>query len=191
MKIAVIIPGWEHNPDEIRYTNIINLFQESGFVARSYNPDWSTHDPKDWVDGLVNSLKKNDGPITLLGFSMGAMTALLASSEIAVDTLILCSPSGYFKEYAQLLTPNDLAWGRENIIGFEQLSAVNSIKHAQVKKGHLLAGSSELDDWGDFKQWMGDLQLQTNWQLDIVPDTAHAIEAPNYQQALATLIHKL
>jgi hypothetical protein len=56
------------------------------------------------VSDFIATFPEDNQLLAFLGFSLGAMIALIATTRIAVDNLILCSPSGYFAEYDIALT---------------------------------------------------------------------------------------
>lgn len=80
MKLALIIPGWEQDCREARYASIARAFEEAGFEARSYNPTWGAGKMAVWTDELLAQLPAG-AEVTLLGFSMGAMIALMAAAR--------------------------------------------------------------------------------------------------------------
>ena len=179
MKSAILLPGWEQDPNEKRYTALLDSFREAGFDARAHNPDWTKRNTQEWVDDLLKGLPANTDQLTLLGFSMGALIALLATTHIKVENLILCSASGYFGEYIPLLTQDDMKWAKENVSNFEALSATDTLARAQVEHGYIFAGDQELQEWADFRKWIDDLKTQTGWKLSVISETGHEIGAPN------------
>jgi len=191
MKTVLVLPGWHHDPAEKRYTNIVEFFHAAGFDVRTHNPDWDKRNTSDWVNDLLADLPDDKSQLTLFGFSMGAMISLLAATHIPVENLILCSPSGYFREYTLLLGDEDAKWAQDNIKDFEELSVSSIFKQIKVQNGYILAGDREFKQWPDFEQWIGDLKMQTNWPLTTIPDTGHEIEATGYQYAVANLIQQL
>jgi pimeloyl-ACP methyl ester carboxylesterase len=191
MMTAIILPGWEHNVEDEGYTNIADMFRENDFEVLFYSPDWQEHDYQAWIAGLVKLTKDSQGPLTVLGFSMGAMTAFMASSDIDLENLILCSPSGYFSEYALLLSNEEKKWAEINVPDYDKLSAKKIVESCRVAHGYILAGRKELSDWPDFDKWTTDLQQMTNWVFIKIDDAGHEIEDLNYQNAIAQLVPKL
>lgn len=191
MKTAIVLAGC-HEPTDERYKKIVEVFQASGWEkVIFYVPDWNRRTITKLVSDFVESLPGNSQPLTLLGFSMGGLIALEVASSVAVDNLILCSPSGYFKEYESLLTPDDQAWAQEHASDFRQHSAKQAIAEANAKHGYIIAGGKEIKEWSDFKQWIADLTHQTGWNYTELPNTGHEIEAPVYQEAVKTVVRGL
>lgn len=191
MKTAIVLPGRPHQVSEPQYQSIVQSFEANGFRTIAHQPDWSKKNVRVWVKDLLASVPDDSTELTLFGFSIGAFVALLAADKVNTTNLILCSPSGYFKEYIPLLTADDLADAQENIQGFETLSTKTLIPKLQVEHGFILAGSKELKAWDDFRQWVGDLESQTGWQKIIIEGVEHEIESPAYQVAVKKLIEGL
>lgn len=191
MKKAIIIPGLTEEIITEPYERIAGYFKESGFRPTIIRPNWSEKNTKKWVEAILNSIDGKHDEVTIFGFSMGAMIALLCSTRITLENLILCSPSGYFLEYAPLLTKDDMAWATSNITDFKDLSARVTLSDSSSANTFVLAGGKELEDWADFRQWISDIQAQTSWSLTTIKDTGHEIEAQEYQDAVSKLIKNL
>jgi pimeloyl-ACP methyl ester carboxylesterase len=189
MKTAVILAG-RHTITDAMYQPIVSEFKACGWEqVHFYEPDWSVTNVVKLVDDFLAKLPQNSAPLTVLGFSLGAMIALIAANKISVENLILCSPSGYFAEYSQLLTNEDREWANKNLEDFRDFSASTIIDRAKVHHGVVLAGEVELREWPGFRQWIADLKSQTAWQYIELPGTGHEIEAPMYQQAIKKVIN--
>lgn len=188
MKTALILTG-KHNVTDEKYQGIIKAFEDSGWdKVILYEPNWDKHTVKELVDDFTNFVPVDSQPLTLLGFSLGAMIALIASGTLDVDNLLLCSPSGYFREYEPLLTADDLNFARKHLNDFKSYSAVDMINKTKAKRGHIIAGEKELAEWPDFKKWVDDLKLQTGWDYTELADVGHEIEAVGYQEAITSLL---
>lgn len=191
MKTAIVLAG-QHEITEDQYQPIVNEFQENGWErVIFYEPNWETSNVESLVSNFIATLPEDNQPLTLLGFSLGAMIALIATTRIAVDNLILCSPSGYFAEYDAALTQDDRAWANENLNDFRNFSATNTITNAKVSLGVIIAGQTELEQWPDFRQWVNDLKSQTDWRFIELPGTGHEIEALVYQDSIKKIIHTI
>lgn len=119
------------------------------------------------------------------------MIALIASEKRNVESLILCSPSGYFLEYDKILTDDDRVWADTELADFRDFSAAQTIQNARVEQGVLLAGENELEHWPDFKQWVKDLRHQTGWQYIQISNTGREIEAAAYRAEIRQVVHEL
>jgi len=190
MKTSIVISG-RHDPTDARYKDIRHSFEKAGYQVVFHVPNWQLHSIEELVEELLQKIPNDKNPLTLFGFSLGAMIALVASTKRGVDNLILCSPSGYFKEYASKLTEEDMSWAHEHVKDFKNWSAQQTIHEAKVKHGYIVAGENELREWEDFKQWVDDLHAQTRWPLKVVPNVAHEIEALTYQESVKAIVQAL
>jgi pimeloyl-ACP methyl ester carboxylesterase len=191
MKTAVVLVG-RHEVTKDRYEPVVKALQDNGWEnVIFYEPDWQINSVERLVSDFIASLPEGKEPLTLLGFSLGAMIALIGASRITVENLILCSPSGYFAEYDVTLTEDDRAWANENLKDFRNFSATSVINKTKVRRGIIIAGQTELEQWPDFKQWINDLKSQTNWKYIELPETGHEIEAPAYQETIKKIIHTI
>lgn len=191
MKIAIVLAG-RHEITKDQYQPIVNEFQANGWErVIFYEPNWQTNNVESLVSNFIASLPEDNQPLTLLGFSLGAMIALIATTRTAVDNLILCSPSGYFAEYDKLLTHDDKAWANENLKDFRGFFATKTITNAKVSRGVIIAGQAELEQWPDFRQWVSDLKSQTGWKYIEIPGAGHEIEALAYQDSIKKIIHTI
>jgi hypothetical protein len=188
MKTAIILAG-KHEVTNERYQDIVKAFKESGWdQVILYEPDWQQRTVKGLVDNFLSSFPVEDSSLTLLGFSLGAMIALIASDTLDIENLVLCSPSGYFREYVPLLPADDLIYARTELGDFEEYSSVEVVNKSKAKNGYIIAGENELTEWPDFKKWIGDFRAQTAWKYIEIPDVGHEIEAPAYQGAIMSWV---
>lgn len=191
MKIAIILAG-RHDVTDARYGDLVDEFQKLKWDQTVlYEPNWEKQTIAALVDEFLVTIPKNAQEITLVGFSLGALIALVASGKIQINTLILCSPSGYFNEYKELLSLDDLEWARTYLRDFEQYAVNEVIASSTTKRGFIFAGENELREWNDFRQWISDLSRRTGWKYTEIPRTGHEIEAPAYQAAVQALIRNL
>jgi pimeloyl-ACP methyl ester carboxylesterase len=193
MKVAIILTG-HHEATPERYDAISDMFRSCGWdKVEIFESDWTQNTVQDLVDNFLLFMKKfqdNDN-ITLLGFSLGGMVWLLASNKIILDHLILCSPSGYFKELVPYLKKEDSEWADINISDFRNISAVNVIKNSRTKAGFVIAGGAEIAKWYDLKRWINIIRKSTNWEYIELRDIGHEIESNAYQNAIKEVILKL
>lgn len=80
----------------------------------------------------------------ILGFSFGAMIALLASTKVNPNGLILCSLSPYFKEdLAKIPTAWAASIAGQRYQDFLNLKGKDLAKNTKAKRVHLLYGTEE------------------------------------------------
>ena len=191
MKTAIVLAG-RHDITDKMYKPILNEFKAQGWEkVIFYEPDWSVKSVQKLVSDFLEKIPDHTQPLTLMGFSLGAMIALIASGKLSVKNLILCSPSGYFLEYDRILTNEDKVWANTELADFREFSAVQVIRKARVGRSVILAGENELQEWPDFKQWIEDLKRLTDWRYVQIPNVGHKIEDSGYQTEIRKIIHQL
>jgi esterase/lipase len=98
-KTLYIIPGFGESVGMTPYPKIITVAKSNGYKVVTYNPKWSHAVATDWIQGLNNKLKKEKSEhVSVLGFSLGAYTALSVAQNFHFKKIIVCSPSPFFKD---------------------------------------------------------------------------------------------
>lgn len=106
-KITFIIPGFRHKPSSKAYQQIAKMLKEQGHIPVPITIPWKQSTISENTEYFIHEFKRKlmlkskmaDRRKTyILGFSFGAMIALIASTKLRVSGLILCSLSPYFKE---------------------------------------------------------------------------------------------
>ncbi len=191
MKTAIIIPGWQEETSK-HHEEIAQLFHERGYEqVVIHTPNWKKASMKYFVSDFLNTISSDGDAHTLFGFSMGAMIALVVSCTVQVDNLILCSPSGYFKEYMSLFSEEDFAWTAKNLPDFSAYSSADILDSLRVNNGYIIAGEKELAEWPDFRQWITDLREKTSWQYSEVTTVGHDIAHVDYMRQIAQVIRSI
>lgn len=98
-KPIFIIPGYRHRPQNKAYKEIARMLKSEGYRPILINVPWRGTTISQNTEHFLKKYKKiNSRKKYILGFSLGAMIAFVASTKINVSGLILCSLSPYFKE---------------------------------------------------------------------------------------------
>ena len=100
-KIAFIVPGFGNSGKEKEYQKIAGFFEKRNIKPVIARISWKRHTLLQNAQQAREQLAATDlenTKIYLLGFSFGAMKVFLISSEIKIESLVLCSLSPYFKE---------------------------------------------------------------------------------------------
>ena len=192
MKTAIISPGWNQSSKETRYDFVADAFTAKGYKVIRYDPESGGNTVINWVNGLKAIIDRTEGEVALWGFSMGAMTSLIVASERPISSLLLCSPSGFFKEYLPLINDKYLVNWKDNQLGvFKSLSFVQTVKKLQSKESYVFAGELELEEWPSFRKLVDDLQATNKFDVKVINETHHDFSAPNYRRAICAAISKL
>lgn len=191
-KVAYIIPGYEQSHLKQRGYKKVGKF----FAARNITPvyveiDWHQEKPAtfgNYVEQFLAQYKKEKNTeVYVLGFSYGALIALLAASKVKPKMLILCSLSPYFKEDLQHFPEDLLKWWKENFVNsdysFEKLAS-------RIKtKTHLVVGDA--DHPGTIARAKAGKKTIPESKLSIAKGAKHNIGQKEYLETLEKVIAKL
>jgi pimeloyl-ACP methyl ester carboxylesterase len=98
-KTLFIIPGFKEKISLKQYRALQKLFVTKGFEVKMVPIAWNRSVMTDWIAQFSDFFRSNRGKKNVvLGFSYGAMIALMTAKETKPDQLILCSLSPYFAE---------------------------------------------------------------------------------------------
>lgn len=104
IKIMYVIPGFRHKITYRPYKAIAAILKKEGYHPVLVPIPWRETTITQNAYYLLKKYKicdcrkDKETKIYILGFSFGAMIALLAATKVRVSGLILCSLSPYFKE---------------------------------------------------------------------------------------------
>lgn len=144
MKKIFIIPGFRHSSNQKEYLDVADIFKKKGFEPMIVNIKWKYTVFNQWVEQFWKSFKQEkDDEIVLLGFSYGAMIALVAATKIKPTNLVLCSLSPYFSEDIPKLKRSWLqSIGKKRVNDFSDLNFEEISKQVKCKT-YLLIGEKE------------------------------------------------
>lgn len=144
-KVIFIIPGYKHQPKNKAYINIVEILKREGYKPIPVPICWKQTTISQNSEYFLQKYKKiNSKKKYILGFSFGAMIALIASTKVRVSGLILCSLSPYFKE--------DIAKADKSLISslrseryqdFTKLHCATLVKKVKAKQILMLYGTKE------------------------------------------------
>ncbi len=98
-KAIFIIPGYNHLPTGSAYRKIATMLQNEGYQPILVKIPWTKTTISQNTDYFLKKYKKiNAKKKYILGFSLGAMIAFVASTKVTAYGLILCSLSPFFNE---------------------------------------------------------------------------------------------
>jgi pimeloyl-ACP methyl ester carboxylesterase len=193
MKSVIINPGWSQSSDNERFDFVANAYRDKGYRALRYSPSWDGRTMNDWVDGPIRLIDQIEDEVALWGFSLGAMASLIISAQRPVTSLILCSPSGYFREHLPLIDNKYLkVWNRRQLDAFESFSIYDTVERMQSKDNYVLAGQVEVERWPEIHKVVDDLKATDKFNVNLIKDVnGDDFSTPNYQQAILEAIGSL
>ena len=146
-KVCYIIPGFGESVFRQRdYPRIAKLLEKRGITPIGVHIDWHKRKPRrfsDYALQFLDQYKKPKGAkVYVLGFSFGAVTALLTARRAKPDALILCSLSPFFVEDQKIMKPYWFRWWKKE---FEKSDySFNKTARGVKTKTHLIIGTKEL-----------------------------------------------
>lgn len=173
-KIIYIIPGFLHSPKQKEYQKLKSIFLSKGYDVVLADVKWKYQTMSDYVRQFTEKIKidKRDKRY-VLGFSFGAMIAMISATKIKFDELILCSLSPYFKEDIKNMKKS---WkdsiGKNRIEDFQKYSAGKLSKNIKSDT-FLFMGENEPIE---LKNRVEKTHRQIiNSKLVIIPNTKHEL----------------
>jgi len=144
-KTIFIIPGYKHNPRSIAYKQIAKTFKKQGFYTVPVTIPWKQTTITENKKFFLKKFRKmNRKRKYIFGFSFGAMIAFLASTEVKVSGLILCSLSPYFKEDVAKIKKNKKSLMQTlRFEDFSQLECSELVKKIKANQILMSYGSKE------------------------------------------------
>jgi esterase/lipase len=140
-KTIFIIPGFRHTPQQKAYKTIAGMLKKEGYYPIVVSVSWKNTTISQNTTSFVKRYKKvRRKEKYILGFSFGAMIALLASTKVKTHGLILCSLSPYFKEDKIVWSPTI---GTKRYKDFSQLYATRLARSVKTGKTLFLYGAKE------------------------------------------------
>ncbi len=144
-KALFIIPGFKEKVSHKQYRALEKLFVAKGFEVKMVPIVWNRRVMTDWIAQFLEFFGAHQGKKNVvLGFSFGAMIALLTARSMKPDQLILCSPSPYFAEDL----PKIPDWwkrfiGKRRAADFSQYSMKKAAAGISVKAKVFIGGAEQ------------------------------------------------
>ena len=191
-KSIFIIPGYNHTPSYSAYRKITILLQNKGYSPIPVTIPWKQNITQN-TDYFLKEFKKITGKKKyILGFSFGAMIALLASTKVSVNGLILCSLSPYFKEDLPKISKSDYARIKKLYYNdFTKLSFQKMAKKTKAKQILMLYGAREATSLKNrVSETYNEINLKNKYLLPI-SRTEHNIGDYKYLNKISKIIKLL
>ncbi|MBI2033394.1 MAG: hypothetical protein HYT10_02950 [Candidatus Levybacteria bacterium] len=144
-KTVFVIPGYRHRITQKPYRKLAKMLKKEGYSPILISIPWKQTTISENTKLFLNKYKKiHARKKYILGFSFGAMIALLASTKIRTSGLVLCSLSPYFKEDMKKITriksPAVTPKRREDFSRLHAKTLAKQIKAGQIR---MLYGEKE------------------------------------------------
>lgn len=186
--IAYIIPGFDEHIDAAGYQEIADLFIRHRIPADIIRIGWKNRTVSSYIKNVLKIISPARFTY-VLGFSMGAMVAAIAASQIKIDQLFLCSLSPYFKDDLSHLTQEDQrTLGKRRVSDFKKYSFPAIAQRIRCSTT-IFEGSGELSVLRKRCE-IASHEIQ-NAKLIQISNAGHSISNPHYRDAIASAIQQL
>jgi hypothetical protein len=192
-KQAFIIPGFTELPSRKGVREITKMLDKAGYSVATVAIEWNYRVMSDYVAQFNKLYQEKKGDQNLiLGFSFGAMIAVISSLELQPDNLILCSLSPFFAEDMKTI-PN--GWKRS--IGKHRTSDfsgfnLNAICKNVKAKTSILVGEKEIKQYPQMlRTVIRANQILPNSGLVRIPNGKHNIGQLEYLRAIDIAIKEI
>lgn len=192
-KTIFIIPGFRHVPTNKAYTEIVKMLKKEGYSPIVVTIPWKHSTISQNTAFFLKKYKKiQTKEKYILGFSFGAMIAFLASTKVAVDGLILCSLSPYFKEDVLKMNKDvHASLTMERYADFSTLHSGRLTKQLKAKQVLLLYGQKEAKSLINRVNETYDQIPSTHKYLMPIWETEHNIGDKRYLEKIHQIARQL
>lgn len=189
-KTIFLIPGFRTQMSDNHYQWLISYLQSENYIVQVVPITWNkrtvTQNAQEFLTFYESKKTKSN---YVLGFSYGAVIALITAHSTKPKKLILCSLSPDFKEDAKAM-PNWL----KKYIGVHRYADTKNRSAIQLAKALetetvIFYGEKEGKDFPQLKKRSEETaQFAQNSKLVVVKNAPHDISFPTYQVAIKKVI---
>lgn len=190
LKTIFLIPGFKEQISDIRYQWLTSYLHSKKYEVKSVPISWNNHTVTQNAEEFLNFFQKNKSNNNhVLGFSYGAVIALMTASEVLPKKLILCSLSPEFKEDTSSMS----SWVKQ-YIGVKRCADAKTRSASKLAKSLetetvILCGERESVEHPQLlKRGKETARLAKNASLIMVKDAPHDISFPSYQAAIKKVV---
>lgn len=185
-KTFFLIPGFGMQISDNMYSWLVSFLEESNFKVIAVPVTWSRRTvSQNAADFLIYFNLHKTEENYILGFSYGAVIALLTAEQTKPNTLFLCSLSPDFVEDRATM-PKDITKyiGKKRYLDTKTRSAHTLAKKLKVKT-IIFYGEQEALKFPSLKKRAEEtVSMAKNVKLIVVSDAPHDISYPTYQTAI-------
>lgn len=188
-KTVFIVPGFKHRPSTKCYGWMKDHFSSQGFIVKTVAIDWDRKVMSDYVEQFLMYFHENKSEENhVIGFSFGAMIALISADDLNPDGLILCSLSPYFSEDLCTLKKSWQSFmGQKRILDFANFKS-NIITKQIHCKTTVIYGTAEAVMYPQLEVRCKEVAAQVKGcQLKIADGAPHQIDYPSYIETIKSV----
>lgn len=187
-KTLFLIPGFTHSVKQKEYKKVTAMFKKHGYTVIGFEPSWKRSTVSDQVAtfvSFVDSKKINPDDCAILGFSFGAIVALISAGKIKPKELFLCSLSPYFSEDIKIMPAGWKKFiGKKRVADFEKMNCRKLCKQIN-SSAHIFVGEKESNKFPILLRRVQAAHKYipaSTWSM--VPNTGHDIGQKEYLAAI-------
>ncbi|MCX6713847.1 MAG: hypothetical protein NTV48_01960 [Candidatus Vogelbacteria bacterium] len=188
-----ILPGFGQQASSQGYRWLIKFLETKGFKIFAVPVKWKYRTNTDVANDFIEFYNKHkSGTNYVLGFSYGAVVALMTANELKPNKIYLCSLSPDFKEDTVKMKP----WvqrliGKKRLVDTQKRSGKKLASELEVPSA-VFYGEEEAQDYPQLKiRCEETVKLANKSKLVIVKLAPHKIDHPNYVEAIKEEINSL
>jgi len=189
-KTIFLIPGFKTQIADAQYRWLVSYLQSKSYIVKAVPVTWNYKTVTENAEEFLEFYFKNKSAENLiLGFSFGAVIALLTANKTISKEIILCSLSPDFVEDIDVM-PEWLKnyLGKRRLLDIKTRSALKLAESIDTKLT-ILYGEKEGAEYPQLKnRSIETARLVTNAELIVVENAPHDISFPSYQSALKRVV---
>lgn len=185
-KTFFIIPGFKQKAGDKSFLWLERFLKGRGFIVVKVPITWERRIMGDYVEDFIKVYKKHQTEENyILGFSYGAVIALLSANAVKPKKIYLCSLSPDFREDVSSMTP----WlkkyvGKRRIAQSLKTSGRETAKNLKIPSV-VFYGELEAKHYPQIEiRCKETTRLATRSKLVVIEKSPHQINFPAYQEAI-------
>jgi pimeloyl-ACP methyl ester carboxylesterase len=189
-KTIFLIPGFKTQISDSLYRELTSYLKSKNYIVQAVPITWNNRTVTENAQEFTSFFEGKKGNNNyVLGFSYGAVIALMTAEKIKPKKLILCSLSPDFKEDSKTMP----AWLKK-YIGLNRYADTATRSAKKIAKSLsietlILYGEKEGIDYPQLKRRCEETAKQAvNSKLIVVKDAPHDISFPSYIDAIKKVI---
>ena len=185
-KTFFIIPGFKEQATDKNYAWLFEFLKNKNYEVVPVPVTWNHKTLSKNAEQLIKFFKKyNSDENYILGFSYGAVLAMLIVNRVRPKKLYLCSLSPDFSEDLKFMSSDIKKYiGKRRILDIESRSGMKIAKELNVSTT-IFYGEREGWEYPQLKKRCEETaKLARNAKLIVVKDAPHKIDFPSYIDAI-------
>ena len=185
-KTFFIIPGFKEQATDKNYAWLFEFLKSKNYKVVPVPVAWNYKTLSENAEQLIKFFKKyNSDENYILGFSYGAVLAMLIANEIKPKKLYLCSLSPDFSEDLKFMSSDIKKYiGKRRYLDMKSRSG-RKIAEELIVPTAIFYGEKEGREYPQLKKRCEEtVKLTKNAKLVVIKDATHQIDFPSYKEAI-------